>query len=216
VEDRRQRLASARLYLVCGERDDEFLEAVLRGGVQIVQLRVKDRPEEALEGAAARFARACARHDALFIINDHPALAAAVGADGVHLGQDDMPAAAARAIVGPERLIGLSTHTPAQLSSAAGVDYVGAGPVHLTPTKPGRPAVGLELVRFAAAHAPVPFFAIGGIDRHNLAAVLCAGARRVAVVRALTQAAAPERAARGLRAALDSAWERGEETVNAA
>jgi thiamine-phosphate pyrophosphorylase len=207
------RLSHARLYLVCGEASDEFLRAALRGGVDIVQLRVKDRSDAEIVTVARRFARACAAHDALFILNDRPDLVAAAGADGVHVGQDDAPIAQARAIVGSERLVGLSTHSPAQIDAAAGsgeddggrsVDYIGVGPVHETPTKPGRPAVGLELVRYAAAHATRPFFAIGGIDPGNLAGVRAAGARRVAVVRALTGAADPEQAARELRTRLEA------------
>jgi thiamine-phosphate pyrophosphorylase len=115
------------------------------------------------------------------------------------VGQDDVPAAEARSIVGPERLVGLSTHTPEQVDGATGVDYIGVGPVHATPTKPGRPAVGLDLVRYAAEHAVVPFFAIGGISLANVAAVRAAGARRVAVVRALTEADAPRQVAARLK-----------------
>jgi thiamine-phosphate pyrophosphorylase len=208
------RLSRARLYLVCGEASDEFLRAALRGGVDIVQLRMKDRSDAEIVTVARRFARACAAHDALFILNDRPDLVAAAGADGVHVGQDDTPIAQARTIVGPERLVGLSTHSPAQIDAAAGsgdddsggrgVDYIGVGPVHETPTKPGRPAVGLELVRYAAGHATLPSFAIGGIDPGNLAEVRAAGARRVAVVRALTDAADPERAAHELRTRLEA------------
>jgi thiamine-phosphate pyrophosphorylase len=201
VVDRIQRLAKSRLYLVCGERPDRFLEAALGGGVDIVQLRCKDAADEQILLTAARYARVCAAHGALFILNDRPDLAAQAGADGVHVGQDDMPVAQARAIIGHERLIGLSTHSPAQVNRAAelDVDYIGVGPVHETPTKPGRPAVGLELVRYAAEHAPVPFFAIGGIAPGNIVAVVAAGAQRVAVVRALTDASDPERIAEQLR-----------------
>jgi len=204
VSTRRARLAAAHLYLVCDEREEAFLEAALRGGVDVVQLRMKDAAEPAILAAARRFRAVCAAHGALLIVNDRPDLAAAVDADGVHLGQDDMPVAAARRLVGDERLIGLSTHSPAQIDAAAtaGVDYIGVGPVNETPTKPGRPAVGTELVRYAAAHATVPFFAIGGISPANLAEVRAAGARRVAVVRALTEAEDPERTARELRAGL--------------
>ncbi len=194
VTDRRQRLASARLYLVCGDRPDEFLEAALRGGVDIVQLRMKDAPDDAIVAAAERFAL----HDVLVIVNDRADLAVAAGADGVHLGQDDLAVLEARAIVGPERLIGLSTHTPQQIDAAAGVDYIGVGPVYETPTKPGRPAVGLELVRHAARHARMPFFAIGGINADNADAVRSAGAERIAVVRAVADAHDPEAAAREL------------------
>jgi thiamine-phosphate pyrophosphorylase len=203
----RHQLSDARLYLVCGEAPDEFLTAALRGGVDIIQLRMKDAADAEIVAVAHRFARVCAGHNALFILNDRPDLVAAAGADGVHVGQDDTPIADARKLVGPERLVGLSTHSPAQIDAAAaggGVDYIGVGPVHATPTKPGRPAVGLELVRYAVGHAAVPFFAIGGIDPGNLAGVRGAGARRVAVVRALTEAADPERAARELRAQLET------------
>jgi thiamine-phosphate pyrophosphorylase len=196
-------LAAARLYLICGARSVEFVEAALRGRVDIVQLRVKDAPDEDVADVAAEFARACADNGALFIVNDRPQVAASVGADGVHVGQDDMAVADARAVVGEDALVGLSTHTPAQVDAAIGVDYIGVGPVHATPTKPGRPAVGLDLVRYAAQHAAVPFFAIGGIDLGNVAAVHAAGASRIAVVRALGDAADVTGAARALRSAVD-------------
>jgi thiamine-phosphate pyrophosphorylase len=202
VDDRRQRLAQARLYLVCDARPDAFLERCLRGGVDIVQLRVKDRTDdEFLLDAARRFARACAAHHALFILNDRPDLVAAAGADGVHVGQDDTPVAQTREMIGAQRLIGLSTHSPAQIDAAAGTDadYIGVGPVHATPTKPGRPAVGTDLVAYASGHARTPFFAIGGIDLGNVDAVRAAGAQRIAVVRALTGSDNPEATARELR-----------------
>ncbi len=206
--DRRARLAAARLYLVCGARPggrdpDAFLGAALRGGVQVVQLRDKTLDDDALLSAAEGFRTACAAAGALFILNDRPDLAVAAGADGVHVGQDDAPVAEARRLVGAGRIIGLSTHTPAQVESARGVDYIGVGPVHATPTKPGRPAVGTALVAHAARHAAVPWFAIGGIAADAIEPVLAAGTRRVAVVRALTGSADPEGAARELRAALD-------------
>jgi thiamine-phosphate pyrophosphorylase len=165
---------------------------------------MKDAPDASIRAAARRFARAAADHGALFILNDRPDLVDATGADGVHVGQDDTAVSEARAIVGRDRLIGLSTHNPQQVDSAtsADVDYFAVGPVHETPTKPGRPAVGLELVRYAADHATVPFFAIGGIDTTNVTAVADAGATRVAVVRALTESAQPDAAARTLRAAI--------------
>jgi len=206
VIDRRQRLASARLYLICDARPDTWLHAALSGGVDIVQLRDKSADDDQLVRVGRRFARVCAEHAALFILNDRPDLVADTGADGVHVGQDDTPVAAARAIVGAQRLVGLSTHSPAQVDAAAppAVDYIGVGPVHETPTKPGRAAVGRELVRYAASHATMPFFAIGGVDAGNLPAVRAAGARSVAVVRALTHAADPELAARALRAKLET------------
>jgi thiamine-phosphate pyrophosphorylase len=169
--------------------------------VDVVQLRDKDLFDADLLDAAGAFRYACDEHDALFVLNDRPDLVAAAAADGAHVGQDDMAVSAARAIVGPDRLIGLSTHSPAQVDRAADldVDYIGVGPVHATPTKPGRPAVGLELVGYAAAHAAVPFFAIGGISPENVRSVRSAGAERIAVVRALTEAPDPARAARRLR-----------------
>jgi len=209
---RRARLAAARLYLACDARPGgrelaNVLRAALAGGVDVVQLRDKGLADEELT-AAARAARAeCRRAGALFVVNDRPAVALAAGADGVHVGQDDMPLARVRELVGPELVVGLSTHTPAEIDAASasgtGCDYIGVGPVHATPTKPGRPAVGLDLVRYAAAHAAVPYFAIGGIDAANAPAVLAAGARRIAVVRAIADAPDPERAARALRALLD-------------
>jgi thiamine-phosphate pyrophosphorylase len=211
-DDRRARLRDARLYLVCGAEGDGrdlrgFLDAALRGGVDVVQLREKDpADDEAVLRAARTFREACDAHGALFVLNDRPDLVAAARADGVHVGQDDMPIAQARALVGEDALIGRSTHTPAQVDDAAvaDVDYCAVGPIHMTPTKPGRPAVGLELVRHAAsAPRPLPWFAIGGIDAGNAGAVVAAGARRIAVVRALTDAGDPEAAARALRDALE-------------
>jgi thiamine-phosphate pyrophosphorylase len=204
VNNRQRALAGAHLYFVCDAQPDSLVLAALAGGVDIVQLRIKAGGDQEILAAAARFRALCDRHGALLVINDRPDLAVAAGADGVHIGQDDVSVAAARAAVGPDRLVGLSTHTPAQVDATigAGVDYIGVGPVHATPTKPGRPAVGLELVRHAAAHSTVPFFAIGGITADNVAAVRGAGARRVAVVRALTAADDPEVMARTMRSAL--------------
>jgi thiamine-phosphate pyrophosphorylase len=199
VDDRRQRLSDARLYLICAAQSDAFLHAALRGGVDIVQLRIKDSSDDEVLAAARRFSSACAHHGALLIINDRPDLVERTGADGVHVGQDDISVAEARSIVGTERLVGLSTHSPEQIERAKGVDYIGVGPVHATPTKPGRAAVGLELVSYAATHARIPFFAIGGIDTENAEQVRDAGAERIAVVRALSGAADPEQTARELR-----------------
>jgi thiamine-phosphate pyrophosphorylase len=201
--DRRRRLAAARLYLVCGELPDGRLAALLEAGVDIVQLRLKEADDELVLAVARRMGAVCRRHGKLFIVNDRPDLAAAAQADGVHVGQDDTPLAAARAQVGGERLLGLSTHTPRQVDACGEADYIGVGPVHATPTKPGRAAVGLELVRYAATRARVPFFAIGGITPENVTQVRAAGARGVAVVRALTQAAEPAQNARALRRILD-------------
>jgi len=212
-DERRARLRDARLYLVCGPAGDgrgdlrAFLDAALRGGVDVVQLREKDPAvsDEELLRAARVFRAAADAHGALFVLNDRPDLAAAAHADGVHVGQDDMPVADARALVGEDVLLGRSTHTPAQVDDAAvaDVDYFAVGPVHATPTKPGRPAVGLELIRHAAsAPRAMPWFAIGGIDLSNIGDVAAAGAMRIVVVRALTASDDPEATARALRGAL--------------
>lgn len=211
--NRRQRLAQARLYLVCDAQPDEFLVAALAGGVDIVQLRSKSGSDVEILAAARRFAAVCRSHGTLFIINDRPDLALAAGADGVHVGQDDAPLSDARAAVGPDRIVGLSTHSPAQIDAAAqtDVDYIGVGPVHATPTKPGRPPVGVDLVAYAAAHARPPFFAIGGINPSNVDAVVDAGAERIVVVRALTESAHPQLTASVLQTAL----RRGRDRVGA-
>jgi thiamine-phosphate pyrophosphorylase len=182
------------------------LRGAVAGGVDVVQLREKRLPDEELVAVAIAARALCEELGALFVVNDRPHLAREAGADGVHVGQDDMPVAEVRELVGPEMLIGLSTHAPGKIDAvdAALLDYIGVGPVHATPTKPGRPAVGLELVRYAAAHASVPFFAIGGIDAANAPAAIDAGARRLCVLRAITAAEDPERAARELRGLLDA------------
>jgi thiamine-phosphate pyrophosphorylase len=205
---RRERLRTARLYLCCearprGEDPEPLLAAALRGGVDIVQLREKSLPRREIELAAQTFRRLCDNHSALFIVNDDPDLARACDADGVHVGQDDLAAAEARALLGPDAIIGLSTHSEEQIAAAAEapVDYISVGPIWETPTKQGRPAVGLELISHAAANPPHPFFAIGGIDSSNASAVIEAGARRLCVVRAVRDATDPAAAAEGLRAA---------------
>ena len=200
VSEHHDRLRTARLYLVCGEAPDAFLHAALRGGVDIVQLRCKDAEDNRILAAGARVAAACSAHGALFILNDRPDLAAELGADGVHVGQDDASVASARGLVGHDRIVGLSTHSPDQIDAAAqmGVDYIGVGPVYATPTKPGRSPVGLDLVRYAAGRASMPWFAIGGVDADTVSEVAEAGARRIAVVRALTQSADLPVAARTL------------------
>jgi thiamine-phosphate pyrophosphorylase len=211
---RRAQLQSARLYLVCDSRPGghqlaPFLRSAIAGGVDIVQLRDKRLDDEALSEAIRSVCGLCAEHGVLLIVNDRPDVALATGADGVHVGQDDMPVADVRELVGPELLIGLSTHRPEEVEAAGAgttpmVDYIGVGPVHATPTKPGRPAVGLELVRYAAEHARIPFFAIGGIDADSIAAVRDAGATRVAVVRAIAAADDPRAAAQALRHTLEA------------
>ncbi len=206
---RRERLRTARLYFVCeampgGQDPEPLLRAALSGGVDMVQLRDKAADRDLVERSARTFSRLANDYGALFVVNDDPYLARAVGADGVHVGQDDMPATEARDVLGPEAIVGLSTHSPEQLSASAAmpVDYVSAGPIWETPTKEGRPGVGLDYVRHAAEHASRPFFAIGGIDAGNAGEVVAAGARRLCVVRAIRDAADPLAAAEALRAAL--------------
>ena len=204
MTDVRERLAAARLYLCTDGRRRQgdlvpFLDAVLAAGVDIVQLREKNL--EALEELALLevFADACRRHGRLLAVNDRADVALAAGADVLHLGQDDLPADVARRILGPGPVIGRSSHSPVQADAASveeGVDYFCAGPVWATPTKPGRPGTGLSLISHVAADDSArPWFAIGGIDLASLEEVLAAGARRVVVVRAITEAADPGAAA---------------------
>jgi thiamine-phosphate pyrophosphorylase len=205
----RKRLADARLYLCTDARTDsgdlaEFVDAALTGGVDIVQLR--DKTIEAKQELAALevLADACARHGALLSVNDRADVALAVEADVLHLGQDDIPVSLARRVLGEDVVIGRSTHSVEQATAAAseeGADYFCTGPCWPTPTKPGRPAPGLDLVRATAALGTSrPWFAIGGIDLERLPEVLDAGADRIVVVRAITHAEDPASAARTLRA----------------
>lgn len=205
---RRERLRTARLYFVCGARPQTDLETLLRaaltGGADIVQLREKELGRAEIERAAGTFRRIADTFSALFIVNDDPELARICDADGVHVGQDDMPPEEAREILGPDMIVGLSTHSPEQLaaSASASVDYVSVGPIWETPTKEGRAGVGLAYVEHAAAHAPHPFFAIGGIGPGNAGDVVAAGARRLCVVRAIRDADDPLAATEALRRAL--------------
>ncbi|MGV0605318.1 thiamine phosphate synthase [Mycolicibacterium sp. XJ1904] len=218
----RERLASASLYLCTDarrERGDlaEFAEAALAGGVDLIQLRDKGSPGEQRLGplearqeleALAVLADAARRHGALLAVNDRADIALAAGADVLHLGQDDLPLAVARGIVGETPVIGRSTHDAEQVAAAVdeAVDYFCVGPCWPTPTKPGRPAPGLDLVRHTAElNSDKPWFAIGGIDTDRLPQVLAAGARRVVVVRAITAAEDPRAAAAQLKAALRAA-----------
>jgi len=208
---RRERLARARLYVVTGARTEQgdlgsFLDVILSAGVDLIQLREKDAEAGDLIRWARVFREAADRHGALFFVNDRPDVALAVGADGLHLGQNDMPVEFARELVGPDVLIGLSTHDEMQLRAAPpDADYVCVGPVFATPTKPGRAATGVELVRTAAATEARPWFAIGGLGQRTLADVVAAGARRAVVVRAVTEAPDPAAAVRELLAALPPA-----------
>jgi thiamine-phosphate pyrophosphorylase len=204
---RRTRLADARLYLCTPIRPDlaAFAEAVYAGGVDVVQLRDKQAEAGPLLAAAAVLRAAADRHGALFAVNDRADVALAAGADVLHLGQDDLPRAWARRIVGPDVLLGRSTHDLDQARRAVeeGWDYLAAGPVFATATKPGRPATGPGLLAdVAALGPPVPWFAIGGVDPGTLDQVLAAGATRAVVVRAITEAPDPGRAAADLAARL--------------
>ena len=205
-QSRRELLRSCHLYLITSptNESEDVVAAALTAGVRLVQFRAKAVSEtESAQGTelddqyrlrqASKLRQLCHRHGALFIVNDRVDLALAVQADGVHLGQGDLPTAIARRLVGPELLIGRSTHAISQLQQAVreGCDYVGVGPVNATPTKPGREPVGIDYVRQAVGESPLPFFAIGGIDHNNLAEVMAAGALRVAVVRAINGAADP-------------------------
>ncbi len=192
---RLQQLTQARLYLVTSPVENILatVEAALQGGLRLVQYRDKDSDDETRLATAHSLCQLCHRYGALFVVNDRVDLALAVAADGVHLGQQDIPLALARQLLGAQRLIGRSTHCPDDLhrAIAEGADYIGVGPVYETPTKAGRVAVGLDYVRYAAEHSTVPWFAIGGIDSTNLSEVLAAGADRVAIVRAVMQAPQP-------------------------
>ena len=204
TNDARTRLADARLYLCTDARRQQgdlvqFLDAVLGAGVDIVQLREKGLEAREELGLLEVFAQACQRHGRLLAVNDRADVALAARADVLHLGQDDLPVSVARQILGPEPLIGRSSHSPAQAEAAAdepGVDYFCAGPVWTTPTKPGRPPTGLGLLSHVAGLAPArPWFAIGGISLDRLDEVIAAGASRVVVVRAITEADDPAGAA---------------------
>ena len=202
-------LAGRRLYLCTPDRPDleRFVTACVRGGVDVVQLREKQLEAGPLLARARVLASTCRDLGVPFLLNDRPDLALECGADGVHVGQDDAPASLCRRILGPEALIGLSTHAPAQLEAAVTepVDYISVGPVVATPTKPGRQGVGLGYVSAAAAGSARPFFVTGGATPTSVAGTVAAGGTRIVVVRWLTEAADPEAAARALRSALDAA-----------
>lgn len=212
-EWRRLRLAHARLYLCTdlrlGRGDLEpFLDQVLAAGVDVVQLREKEpRPEDVLELAGEVFREATHRYGVLFIVNDDPELAVELGADGVHVGQEDPPPRTAREIVGAERLIGRSTHDPGQIARALkeDCDYFAVGPVHPTPTKEGRPGIGLTPIRLAASmDTDKPWFVTGGMSPETAPEVLRAGAERLVVVRAIYDAEDPVAATRELTEVLSS------------
>jgi thiamine-phosphate diphosphorylase len=211
-ELRRQRLRWARLYFVCdalphGNDPEALLNATMAAGAGMIELRDRDQPRAVVERSGRTFRRLANTYSALFIVNDDPHLAMELGADGVHVGQDDIDPAEARRIMGPDAIIGLSTHSREQIDAAASkpVDYISVGPIWETPTKEGRPATGLELIRAAAEIAPMPWFAIGGIDPGNVDEVVAAGAERISVIRAIRDADDPRTATAALFDAVDPA-----------
>jgi thiamine-phosphate pyrophosphorylase len=209
---RRQRLRWARVYFVCdalphGRDPEPLLNAAMGPGAGMVELRDREQPRSVIERSGRTFRRLANTYSALFMVNDDPYLAMALSADGVHVGQDDMDPAEARRIMGPDAIIGLSTHSREQIEAAAGqpVDYISVGPIWETPTKEGRRATGLELIRTAAEIASVPWFAIGGVDTANVREVVAAGAERICVVRAIRDAPDPRAASTALFDAVDPA-----------
>jgi thiamine-phosphate pyrophosphorylase len=202
-------LSERRLYLCTPDRPDlgAFLGACIEGGVDVVQLRDKELEARPLLARAKLAAAVCRDHGVPFVLNDRPDLALEVGADGVHVGQDDAPVSLARRILGPEAIVGLSTHDPADLEGAADQDvtYISAGPVEATPTKPGRAGTGLSYATRASARSSVPVFVTGGVTPEKIRALTAAGVRHFVVVRYLTQAPDARSAARALRAAIDQA-----------
>jgi thiamine-phosphate pyrophosphorylase len=209
---RRQRLQWARLYFVCdarphGDDPEGLLNAAMSGGAGMIELRDREHPRGVVERSGRTFRRLANTYGALFIVNDDPHLALELRADGVHVGQGDMDPAEARRLMGPDAIIGLSTHSRAQIEAAADqpVDYISTGPIWETPTKEGRPGTGLDLIREAAQIAQKPWFAIGGIDTENMDEVASAGAERLCVVRAIRDASDPRSAATALFGAVDPA-----------
>ncbi len=193
---RHLKLQQAQLYLVTSPSETliETVEAALQGGLKLVQYRDKNVDDDVRYANALKLRELCHRYDALFIVNDRIDLAIAVDADGVHLGQHDLPYAFARKMLGPDKIIGRSTTNPDEFlkAMAESPDYIGVGPVHETPTKAGKAASGYEYVQYAAAHCTIPWFAIGGIDMDNVKAAIEAGASRVSVVRAIMSSSQPK------------------------
>ena len=204
-------LGTRRLYLCTEDRPDlaDFLTACIRGGVDVVQLRDKRLDARPLLQRAEVALGVCRTHGVPFVLNDRPDLALACGADGVHVGQDDTPPRVARRILGPDAVIGLSTHARAEWDRAETepVDYLSAGPVNATPTKPGRPGTGLEYLEYVSQSPALPWFVTGGATPETIPDMAKAGARRFVVVRYLTGADDPQAAAQKLRAAIDPFWD---------
>jgi len=202
-------LASRRLYLCTPDRPDleMFVNRCIAGGVDVVQLRDKHAADRVLVASARALMTVCEAHGVPMIVNDRPDIALAVGASGVHVGQDDLDPVVARTILGPDALVGLSTHDPEQLrrSVSAPVNYISAGPVVPTPTKPGRPGTGVSYLRQAAQDSPRPVFVTGGVTPDTVGSLVAAGARHFVVVRYLTTADDPQAAALRLRTAIDNA-----------
>jgi thiamine-phosphate pyrophosphorylase len=194
---RYQKLKTSSLYLVTSSRENLFkiVESALQGGLKLVQYRKKNIDDIIRLGMAEKLCELCHKYDALFIVNDRADIALAVNADGVHLGQQDIPIALARRILGPNRIIGRSTTNPQEITKAMeeGADYIGVGPVYATPTKPDKKPAGLDYVKYAAKNSPIPWFAIGGIDSINVNEVMASGATQVAVVRAIMEAEDPKK-----------------------
>ena len=206
---RRQRLGWARLYFVCealphGADPEPLVRAALSGGAGMVELREREQPEGTIERSGRTFRRLADTYSSLFIVNDDPHLARELFADGVHVGQEDMPPREAREILGEDAIIGLSTHSLEQIEAAQAepVDYISVGPIWETPTKEGRPATGLGLIREASKRSKLPWFAIGGIDSDNVSEVVEAGAGRICVVRAIRDADDPATVAGALARAV--------------
>jgi thiamine-phosphate pyrophosphorylase len=203
-------LAGRRLYLCTPDRPDleSFLARCIDGGVDLVQLREKRLDDRVLLTRAGAAMEVCGRDGVPFVLNDRPDLALACGADGVHVGQDDVFPEVARKVLGPDAIVGLSTHAPAEWDAAREepVDYLSAGPVNPTPTKPGRPGTGLGYLEYVSAHQTKPWFVTGGATPETIPAMAEAGARRFVVVRYLTESDDPGAAARRLRAVIDRYW----------
>jgi thiamine-phosphate pyrophosphorylase len=206
IDNPRARLEDARLYLLCETIEEERLDAALRGGVDIVEVIDNGASDDEVLATAARLRPLCERHGVPLMLNNRPGLVEQAGADGVHIDNPEVDVAQARAVVGPDRLVGMSTHTPQEIGAAQllPVDYISVGPVHATPIRPNREPVGHALITYASRNSRLPFFAVGGIEPTNTGAVAAAGASRIAVVRAITEASDPERSAAVLRAEIEA------------
>lgn len=203
----RDRLKEARLYLLCEDIDEQRLDAALRGGVDMVELLERDGlPDAEMLARAQRIRPVCDRHGALLILNNRAALLEGAHADGVHIDKPDVDPQRARELIGPDHLLGISARSPAEVDAVQPlpIDYFSVGPVHATPTRPNAPAAGHALVTYASRHSKLPFFAVGGVEPHNTGAIAAAGASRIAVVRAITEAKDPELSAKVLRAEITS------------